>query len=192
MKPRKTRPSGHLITVRCTNGSWVAGSNTRARVAALASLRFLLADWHPRCSIGIYLTDDSELACLNLRYRGCDHPTNILSFPMIGLDELKEGAFPEPILLGDLALAWPLIGYQATAQDKNPLDHLSHLVVHGVLHLLGYHHDNPKQSCKMEALEVQILDQLQVADPYKLQKGNPQVQDSWNSRITRRSESLTT
>lgn len=181
MKQRKTRTLGHLVTVRRANCGWVAGSSTRARVAALASLRFLLADRRPRCSIGIYLTGDSELARLNLRHRGRDRPTNILSFSMIGPDELENTAFPEPILLGDLALAWPLVGCEAAAQDKNPLDHLSHLVVHGVLHLLGCHHGNPNQSRKMEALEVQILAQLQVADPYKI-AARQSAKDRWNSQ----------
>lgn len=107
--------------------------------------------------IVILLTDDAAVADLNGRFRGKDRPTNVLSFPA------PASARPH---LGDLVLASGVCAVEAVAQGKTLTDHLCHLVVHGVLHLLGRDHEDDAEAEAMEAEERAILARLGVADPY--------------------------
>lgn len=107
--------------------------------------------------IVVLLTDDAAVRELNGRFRDKDRPTNVLSFPA------PENAFPH---LGDIVLAYGVCTTEAEAQGKTLADHLSHLVVHGVLHLLGRDHEDDAEAEEMEAEERDILAQIGVADPY--------------------------
>ena len=107
--------------------------------------------------IVVLLTDDAAVRELNSRFRDKDKPTNVLSFPA------PENAFPH---LGDIVLAYGVCAAEAEAQGKTLADHLSHLVVHGVLHLLGRDHEDDAEAEEMEAEEREILAQIGVADPY--------------------------
>ncbi len=107
--------------------------------------------------IVVLLTDDAAVRELNGRFRDKDKPTNVLSFPA------PENAFPH---LGDIVLAYGVCATEAEAQSKTLADHLSHLVVHGVLHLLGRDHEDDAEAEEMEAEERDILAQIGVADPY--------------------------
>lgn len=104
--------------------------------------------------ISVMLADDAFVQDLNHRFRGKNTPTNILSFP------------GEDTHLGDIALAFETIQHEAEAQGKSFRDHTTHLLVHGVLHLLGYDHMKPKEAKEMETLEIKILKKLGVANPY--------------------------
>ncbi len=106
----------------------------------------------------VLLTDDTTVRELNARFRNKDAATNVLSFPA------AESAQPH---LGDVALAYGVCASEAAAQDKPLADHLSHLVVHGVLHLLGYDHQADAPAEAMEAMERDILFKLGVPDPYR-------------------------
>lgn len=119
--------------------------------AAQASLGTVEGD------IVVLLTDDAAVRELNGRFRDKDKPTNVLSFPA------PENAFPH---LGDIVLAYGVCATEAEAQSKTLADHLSHLVVHGVLHLLGRDHEDDTEAEEMEAEERDILAQIGVADPY--------------------------
>lgn len=102
---------------------------------------------------------------LNRRYRGKDHATNVLSFVF----DLEHAGFPaglESNLLGDIAICASVVAREARSQKKPPRDHYAHLTVHGVLHLLGFDHQTPKDAPRMEALETRILAGLGVAAPY--------------------------
>ena len=106
------------------------------------------------------LVDRDESRALNLRYRGQDKPTNVLSFPAglpSGLD------LP---LLGDIVICAPLVGEEAEKQHKSSQSHWAHLVIHGVLHLLGHDHQDEKEAVEMEAIEVDLLASLGFSDPY--------------------------
>lgn len=103
------------------------------------------------------LTDDDEVRQLNARWRGQDKPTNVLSFPA-----------GDAVLLGDVVLAFETVEREAAAQGKRFGDHLSHLVVHGALHLIGYDHVKAGDAAAMEALERRVLAGLGIADPYAL------------------------
>ena len=107
--------------------------------------------------IVVLLTDDAAVRELNGRFRDKDRPTNVLSFPA------PKNAFPH---LGDIVLAYGVCATEAEAQGKTLADHLSHLVVHGVLHLLGRDHEDDAEAEEMEAEERDILAQIGVADPY--------------------------
>jgi len=99
---------------------------------------------------------------LRRRWRGIDKATNVLAFPMAGLEALA------PELLGDLVICAPVVEREAAAQGKTARAHFAHMVVHGVLHLMGYEHDEPRARAEMEAREVQVLAELGYADPYRL------------------------
>ncbi|WP_312570497.1 rRNA maturation RNase YbeY [Brevundimonas sp.] len=110
----------------------------------------------------VLLTDNETVRDLNARFRDKDKPTNVLSFPAPELPELL-GAAPH---LGDIVLAYGVCADEAVAQKKTLPDHLSHRVVHGVLHLLGRDHEDEAEAEEMEAEEREILAGIGVADPY--------------------------
>jgi probable rRNA maturation factor len=109
--------------------------------------------------VTLVLTDDAEMRELNRVWRGNDAPTNVLSFP----SGESQG---DPLLLGDVVLACETVEREATLQGIATPDHAAHLVVHGLLHLLGYDHLNEDEALKMETLETEILASLGIADPY--------------------------
>lgn len=111
--------------------------------------------------LSVRLVGAREGCALNRQYRGKDYATNVLSFPA----ELPRGiASP---LLGDLAICAPVVAREAHEQGKAPRDHYAHLTVHGVLHLLGFDHENERDAARMEKLETGILAKLGIADPYE-------------------------
>jgi probable rRNA maturation factor len=113
--------------------------------------------------VTIRLTDDAEMADLNGRYRGKPKPTNVLSFPALQGFPAPPG---EPRRLGDIALGYETVAREAEAQGKRFGDHVSHLIVHGLLHLLGHDHETDTDAESMEGIEREILAKLGIADPY--------------------------
>jgi probable rRNA maturation factor len=115
--------------------------------------------------IAVMLTDDSGIRTLNSNWRGVDKPTNVLSFPALQPERApKPGDAPR--MLGDIAIAYETMRREADEEQK-PFDHhLSHLAVHGFLHLIGYDHENDADAEAMESLETEILAQLGIPDPY--------------------------
>jgi probable rRNA maturation factor len=115
--------------------------------------------------LAVMLTDDSGIRTLNSNWRGIDKPTNVLSFP--ALQPTGAGASDDaPRMLGDIAIAFETTRKEADDEQK-PFDHhLSHLAVHGFLHLIGYDHEKDDDAEAMESLEREILAQLGIPDPY--------------------------
>ncbi len=109
------------------------------------------------CEISIVLTDDAHIQILNRDYRGKDKPTNVLSFPQ-----------DEPSLLGDLVFAYETIAREAIEQNKSFTDHMTHMIVHGTLHLIGYDHIKDHEAQIMEGLEIEILSKLNIKNPYEI------------------------
>ncbi len=119
--------------------------------------------------------DDARIAVLNGAFRGKAKPTNVLSWPSRDRSAAAEGGAPEapeigdaaePESLGDIALAWETCLHEAEAAGKPLAEHVTHLIVHGLLHLLGYDHVREGDAAVMEALEVRILASLGLSDPY--------------------------
>ncbi|KAB0683010.1 rRNA maturation RNase YbeY [Aureimonas leprariae] len=113
--------------------------------------------------LGLTLASDAAVRTLNAEWRNKDKPTNVLSFPA---RDLTPGEAPDA-LLGDLVLALETCRREAAAEAKSLADHFRHLVVHGTLHCLGYDHEDDAAADEMEALEVLILGDLGIADPYR-------------------------
>jgi probable rRNA maturation factor len=115
--------------------------------------------------IAIMLTDDAGIRTLNSNWRGIDKPTNVLSFPALQPTGPRE---PDdaPRMLGDIAIAYQTTRREADEEQKPFEHHLSHLAVHGFLHLIGYDHETDDEADTMEALEQEILAQLGIPDPY--------------------------
>ena len=114
----------------------------------------------PAVEVSIRVVDAAEGQALNLKYRHKDYPTNVLSFPA----ELPAGV--DVPLIGDLVLCASVVAKEAHDQGKPVDHHYAHLTVHGVLHLLGYHHETVAEARAMEAIEVQVLESLGIPDPY--------------------------
>ncbi|WP_083507719.1 rRNA maturation RNase YbeY [Aureimonas frigidaquae] len=112
--------------------------------------------------LGVTLSGDAAVRALNASWRAKDKPTNILSFPLV---QIAPGDSPPP-MLGDLVLARETLEREAIADGKRLTDHFRHLLVHGMLHLLGHDHEEALAAERMERLEVAILSTLAIADPY--------------------------
>lgn len=110
--------------------------------------------------VGVKLVDMEESEALNLQYRHKKKPTNVLSFPLHA--PLENGG----VLLGDLAICATVVRAEAKEQDKPEIAHWAHMIVHGMLHLLGYDHVEDNEAETMEAMERKILKDLGFADPY--------------------------
>lgn len=123
----------------------------------------------PKVEVSILLTNNDEIHRLNLEYRGKNKPTNVLSFPNLSEDELR--SLPKnplyPIMLGDLALAFETLLEESTFEKKPFLDHFNHLIVHGMLHLLGHDHESDDDAEFMKEKEIMILKTLNVNNPYQ-------------------------
>lgn len=124
----------------------------------------------PRCTACLALSSDADVARLNGLYRGKPRPTNVLSFPA----PASHLATEEEGFLGDIVLACETVLAEAAAAGIPPRHHLMHLVAHGLLHLIGYDHETSEEAFEMEALEVEILAALGVADPYAA--GEPETE----------------
>jgi probable rRNA maturation factor len=119
-------------------------------------------------SVTIRVIGAAESRVLNRTWRGKDKPTNVLSFPSgeFAADRPKLPLASNETLLGDLAICAPVVAREAREQDKPAKAHWAHMVIHGVLHLLGYDHENDRDAEAMEAREVALLRRFGYADPY--------------------------
>ena len=127
--------------------SWVAAVFTTLERSPLA--------------LTVRIVGEEEMAKLNRRYRGRDHSTNVLSFPIEPLPSICTD------LLGDIIVCGPVVNREAAIQHKSLIDHWAHMVVHGLLHLFGYTHESNQDALAMEALEKSVLEGLGYSDPYQ-------------------------
>ncbi|RAI40496.1 rRNA maturation RNase YbeY [Rhodoplanes roseus] len=118
------------------------------------------------CELCVVLADDATVQALNARYRGKDAPTNVLSFPAVPGGTSGDADPDMPTLLGDVVLAYETVRAESQRDGTPFAHHLGHLVVHGVLHLLGYDHETDAEAELMEARERDVLASLDVPDPY--------------------------
>ncbi|MBS4047654.1 MAG: rRNA maturation RNase YbeY [Alphaproteobacteria bacterium] len=154
------------IDIRIASSAWRAALPNPAAAVRRAVVAALKAELPAKAktSLSILLTDDDEMRKLNAGWRAKDKPTNVLSFPA---ENAVDPAKP-PAYLGDVALGLATCRREAREQKKTLADHVTHLVVHGVLHLIGYDHMDDEQAEAMEPLETQILAGMGIADPYRM------------------------
>ncbi len=141
-------------------GDWPAEAEAAAREAAAAAIAVSEEGDDPLAAT-LLLADDAAIRVLNRDWRGKDTPTNVLSFP-------SDMPTPpgEPRHLGDVALAFETVAREAAEEGKSVPDHVAHLVVHGILHLLGADHETDGEADAMEAREIEALARIGIADPY--------------------------
>jgi len=129
--------------------------------------------WPTVIEIAVRLASDDAVHTLNRQYRQKDKPTNVLSFPMVQPDLLEtvtQNSDDGEVILGDIILAHGICAAEAEERGISVEDHATHLIVHGVLHLLGYDHIDDADADRMEAIEVDALASLGIADPYLIQE----------------------
>jgi probable rRNA maturation factor len=148
-----------------------AGLEGVAQIAAAACLDHLGIDG---AEISVLGCDDARIAALNADFREKPTPTNVLSWPTAELGAEEAGGTPQTpskdfdgsLELGDIAISYDTCALEADAAGKPMADHVTHLIIHGVLHLLGYDHIRDQDATLMEAIEVQILGKMGIDDPY--------------------------
>jgi probable rRNA maturation factor len=152
------------IDVVVDAGEWAdeqeLGALAERAVAAACEELGLLGSHESELSL--VFTDDAKIRTLNAAWRGVDKPTNVLSFPAFPASPDR----PLPPMLGDVVLAYETIAREAALEQKPVDHHLCHLIVHGLLHLLGYDHETGREAAAMESAERRILDRLAIPDPY--------------------------
>ncbi|WP_224993500.1 rRNA maturation RNase YbeY [Acinetobacter pittii] len=138
----------------------------RAQLKKIIEITLRHVGYKEDCEIGVACVDLDESQQLNLQYREKDKPTNVLSFP----SDIPEEVLPmlDALPLGDLVICIPVVLQEALEQKKTAQNHFAHLLVHGVLHLLGYDHETSDEDAEeMESLEIEILAKLNIANPYQ-------------------------
>jgi probable rRNA maturation factor len=160
--PRR-KPGDVSIDVQRHAARWrhVPGLSALVRKAAKRAIALSGVPVLAGAELSVSLADDTAVAAANRDWRKKDAPTNVLSFPAVTADRIAHTPF-----LGDVILAFETVAREALAEGKTMEDHTAHLVVHGVLHVLGYDHMTKDQAERMEALETLILASLAIADPY--------------------------
>jgi probable rRNA maturation factor len=151
-----------LVVADC----WQAEPDAEAAIQrAIAAAAQMTDAGDGEAELAVMLTDDAGIRTLNSNWRGIDKPTNVLSFPALQ-PAVTGGPDDAPRMLGDIAIAYETTRREADDEQK-PFDHhLSHLAVHGFLHLMGYDHEKDDEAEAMETLEQEILAQLGIPDPY--------------------------
>lgn len=156
-KARKTPPA---VDIQVQSPLWdaqpLAEQAVRDAIATSAALSTSGGE------VSILLTDDSAVRVLNHEWRGIDKATNVLSFP--APETMSNGATG---ILGDIVIAYETLQRECADEDRDFLHHLTHLTVHGYLHLVGYDHQNDAEAAEMEALESKIMTRMQLPDPWQ-------------------------
>ena len=155
-RPARPAPGPALRVERRVRAGW---QPTRADFRGWAGAA--LGRAAARSELGLRLVGPAESRSLNACYRGHDHATNVLSFPALPSATSVAG------WLGDLVLCPAVVRAEARAQGKSARAHWAHLVVHGVLHLLGFDHEHPQQARRMERREIACLRRIGIANPYR-------------------------
>jgi probable rRNA maturation factor len=148
------------VDVEVVDPGWLAAGDVEALAQEVVAIT--LAEVgnrvHPDAEISIRLCDDAEICALNLAWRNKDKATNVLSFPA--------PAGNRGPLLGDIVVAFEYVSEEAREAGRSLRDHLTHMLVHGLLHLLGFDHESEEGAEEMEEFERRILATLGIADPY--------------------------
>jgi len=159
---RAKSTAAHTVHLTIRSPAWKRALPDVEKLAKNAALLALSEiDWP--CEVSLVLSDDDEVHRLNREWRNQDKPTNVLSFPS---DE-TEAPDGEPLLIGDVIVAFETTRVEVVRGDAASLhDHLAHLIIHGILHLLGHDHVGDGEAERMEGIETRLLATMGIADPY--------------------------
>ncbi|RUU82975.1 MULTISPECIES: rRNA maturation RNase YbeY [unclassified Mesorhizobium] len=150
------------IDISVEAGNWPDEASLTRLVDRAVKAAFAETGVAGRSELSLVFTDDAHIRTLNAGWRGKDKPTNVLSFPAF---PFVQGG-PLPPMLGDIVLAAETVAREAALEDKPVENHITHLVIHGLLHLLGYDHETDTEAEAMEAVERAALARLAIPDPY--------------------------
>jgi probable rRNA maturation factor len=161
--PAEPPPGAPTLDIRMQSRRWREVADLKARIGAAIEAALILAPIKPSpgAELSLLLTDDKHIRIVNRDWRGFDKATNVLSFPAAPPERIASSP-----VIGDIVLAFETIVREAEVEKKSFGDHLSHLVIHGLLHLVGEDHETEEQAQRMEALETAALARLGIADPY--------------------------
>ncbi|MDP3409378.1 rRNA maturation RNase YbeY [Bosea sp. (in: a-proteobacteria)] len=162
----ETSPAPPAMTLRAQSRQWRAlGDSAALRLRATQAVQAALAVAPVKpcggAELSLLLTDDKRIRIVNRDWRGFDKATNVLSFPAAPAGQIATSP-----VLGDIVIAYETVAREAQDENKSLSDHFSHLVIHGLLHLLGEDHETDEQAQRMEGLEIAALATLGIADPY--------------------------
>lgn len=143
----------------------VSDPSALAERALAAAAEELADDLRGAVDVSVVFTSDDAIRRLNRDHRGRDRPTNVLSFP---LEAPNTGESGNPAMIGDIVLAARTVAAEAADQGKTVDRHVCHLLIHGMLHLVGFDHEQDDEAVAMECREVAALRRLGIADPYRL------------------------
>ncbi|MGI9464535.1 MAG: rRNA maturation RNase YbeY [Aestuariivirgaceae bacterium] len=153
------------VSIAITCDLWDSQDNLEETVLSAATAAFKAAKLSSAdLEFSVVLSDDETVAELNQRWRGKNRATNVLSFPAAQTAARGEN---EPIFAGDIILASGVVSRESIESGKPLATHLSHLIVHGVLHLMGYDHNDDPSAARMQATETDAMALLGLPDPYK-------------------------
>ncbi|RVC09003.1 rRNA maturation RNase YbeY, partial [Mesorhizobium sp. M7A.F.Ca.AU.001.01.1.1] len=150
------------IDIAVEAGNWPDEASLTRLVDRAVKAAFAETGVAGRSELSLVFSDDAHIQVLNAGWRGKDKPTNVLSFPAF---PFAQGG-PLPPMLGDIVLAAETVAHEAVLEDKPVENHITHLVIHGLLHLLGYDHETEAEAEAMEAVERAALARLAIPDPY--------------------------
>lgn len=168
MKPLSLIP---LLTYKAPPWKGIKHLKVRVKEVLTLTLGFFEGLKGKKIYVDVTLTDDSEMIEINTTHRGQEKTTNVLSFPQYrSLEAIRSF---DPVLLGDLVFSYSKIAEEAEQDHLSFEHHLSHLIVHGTLHLLGFDHTTEEEAVKMETLEIEILEKLGIQNPYESHEESP-------------------
>ncbi len=170
-----TSPAGHKFEHNLADRRWQPLLEAGRQTCLVLADNFARKMQLPAFEVSILWTDDTEMAGLNQQFRQKQGPTNILSFPALAKlpDSLSsqsvsgQSVSSGSVFLGDMALSFDVLTKEALQNGQKPEHHLAHLFLHGLLHLTGYDHQEETEAEEMETLEIQLLSEVNIANPYE-------------------------
>ncbi len=164
------------IDIEIKSKKWQAEKNILEFVEKIAKKLALETDIKKisdkELELGISLVSDVQIKKINHKFRGKNKATNVLSFAMIDENLIrkiglkKAAGMQEHLFLGDIVIAYETVKKEAKAQNKRFCDHLTHLILHAILHLIGFDHEDEKMARAMENLEIKVLKKFKISNPY--------------------------
>jgi probable rRNA maturation factor len=160
-----TTPDDHQIDIIIDHDSWPAKAGDQVKLGFCRMFDAALAAHDMKsCAVSLLLCSDDKIRQLNFDHRGKDKATNVLSFPAADEDHAGDQIWEQ---LGDIAIAYETCVREADESGISTHNHVTHLFLHGVLHLLGYDHENDDDANEMETLETSLLAAIDIANPYR-------------------------